>query len=52
MKKWRKEAINNHKQEHWSEEENYLFISESHHALLTSIDTYEIKTKQRDNDKK
>ncbi len=51
-KKRRKEAINNCERERWSEEESYLFISESHHALLASVDTYEIKMKRRDDDKK
>jgi len=45
MKEQRKEVINDHKQEHQSEEESYLFISESHHALLASINTYKIKMK-------
>ncbi len=45
VKEWRKEVINDCKQERWSEEKNYLFISESHHALLASVNTYEMKTK-------
>ncbi len=52
MKEQRKEAINDCKRERQSEERSYLFISESHHALLTSVNTYEIKTKQCDNDEK
>ncbi len=52
MKERRKEVINNRKQERWSEEESYLFISESHNALLASVDTYEMKMKRRDDDKK
>ncbi len=52
VKEWRKEAINDHKRECQSEEESYLFISESCHALLTSVDTYEMKMKQHDNDEK
>ncbi len=52
VKEWRKEVINDREREHWSKEESYLFISESHHALLTSVNTYETKTKQHDDDKK
>ncbi len=52
MKKWRKEAINDREQKRWSEERSYLFISESHHALLASVKTYKIKTKWRDDNKK
>jgi len=52
MKERRKEAINNRERERRSEERSYLFISESHHALLASVDTYETKTKRRDDDKK
>jgi len=52
MKKQRKIIIKNCKQEHQSEEESYLFISESHHALLASNDTYEMKMKRCDDDKK
>jgi len=44
-KKRRKEAINDREQERRSEEESYLFISKSRHALLTSVNTYETKTK-------
>jgi len=51
-KEQRKEAINNRKREHQSEEESYLFVSESHHTLLASVNTYKMKTKWRDNDKK
>ncbi len=52
VKEWREEAINDRKWEHWSEEESYLFISESRHALLASINTYETKMKQHDDNKK
>ncbi len=52
MKEQRKEVINDRKQECWSEEKSYLFINESHHALLTSIDTYKTKMKWCDDDKK
>ncbi len=52
VKKRRKEVINNCKWECWSEERSYLFINESHHALLTSVDTYKMKMKQCDDDKK
>ncbi len=52
VKERRKEAINDRKREHWSEEESYLFISESHHALLTSVDIYKTKTKRCDDNKK
>ncbi len=52
MKEWRKEVINNHKREHQSEERSYLFISESCHALLASINTYKMKMKWCDDDKK
>ncbi len=52
MKERRKEAINDRKQKRWSEEESYLFISESHHALLASVDTYKMKMKRCDDDKK
>ena len=51
-KERRKEMINNREREHWSEEESYLFISESHHALLASVNTYEMKMKWHDNNKK
>jgi len=51
-KERRKEAINDREREHQSEKRSYLFISESHHALLASINTYKIKTKQCDDDKK
>ncbi len=51
-KKWRKEAINDYKQEHQSEEKSYLFINESHHALLTSVNTYKIKMKWCNDNKK
>ncbi len=51
-KEWRKEAINDHEQERWSEERSYLFISESHYALLTSVDTYKMKMKRCDDNKK
>jgi len=44
-KERRKEAINDREQEHRSEERNYLFISESHHALLASVNTYKTKMK-------
>jgi len=52
MKKRRKEAINDRERKHRSEEKSYLFISESHHALLASVNTYEMKTKQYDDDEK
>ncbi len=52
MKEQRKEVSNDCKREHWSEERSYLFISESRHALLASVNTYEIKTKWRDDNKK
>ena len=52
VKKRRKEAINDCKWECQSEEKSYLFISKSHHALLASVNTYKIKTKQHDDDKK
>jgi len=51
-KKRRKEAINDRERECQSEEKSYLFISESRHALLASVDTYETKMKQHNNDKK
>ena len=51
-KEQRKEVINDCKQEHQSEERSYLFISESHYTLLASIDTYKMKMKQHDNNKK
>jgi len=51
-KERRKEAINDCERERRSEEKSYLFISESRHALLASVDTYEMKTKRRDDDKK
>ncbi len=51
-KEWRKEVINDHEREHRSEEKSYLFISESCYALLASVNTYEMKTKQHDDDKK
>jgi len=51
-KKRRKEAINDRERERQSEEKSYLFISESRHALLASVNTYETKTKRHDNDKK
>ncbi len=51
-KERRKEVINDREREHWSEEKSYLFVSESHHALLTSVDTYEMKMKWHDDDKK
>jgi len=44
-KEQRKEAINDRKQEHQSEEESYLFISESRYTLLASVNTYKMKTK-------
>jgi len=52
MKERRKEAINDRERERRSEERSYLFISESRHALLASVDTYETKTKRHDDDKK
>ncbi len=52
VKEWRKEVINDCKWEHWSEEKSYLFISKFHHALLTSVNTYEMKAKWRDDDEK
>ncbi len=51
-KEWRKEAINDREWECRSEEESYLFINESRHALFTSVNTYEMKTKWRDDNKK
>jgi len=51
-KERRKEAINDRERERRSEEESYLFVSESRHALLASVDTYETKTKRRDDDEK
>ncbi len=50
-KEWRKEVINDHEREHWSEEKSYLFVSESCYTLLASVNTYEMKTKH-DDDKK
>ncbi len=52
MKEQRKEVINDCERECWSEDKSYLFISESCHALLASVNTYEMKMKQRDDDKK
>ncbi len=52
MKEWRKIMIKSCKQEHWSEEKSYLFVSESRHTLLTSDNTYEMKMKWRDDDEK
>ncbi len=52
MKKWIKEVINDHEQEHWSEEESYLFISESRYTLLASVNTYKMKMKWHDDNKK
>ncbi len=52
MKEQRKIAIKNCKRECQSEEKSYLFVSESHHALLASDDTYKMKMKWRDDDKK
>jgi len=52
VKERRKEAINDRERERQSEEKSYLFISESRHALLASVNTYETKMKRRDNDKK
>jgi len=51
-KERRKEAINDRERECRSEGKSYLFVSESRHALLASVDTYEAKTKRRDDDKK
>ncbi len=51
-KEWRKEVINDYEREHWSEEKSYLFVSESCYTLLASVNTYEMKTKQHDDDKK
>ncbi len=51
-KEWRKEVINDCKQECWSEEKSYLFISKSHYALLASINIYKMKMKQCDDNKK
>jgi len=51
-KERRKEAINDRKRERRSEGKSYLFVSESRHALLASVDTYEMKAKRRDDDKK
>jgi len=51
-KKRKKEAINDRERERQSEEKSYLFISESRHALLASVNTYETKTKRHDDDKK
>jgi len=44
-KERRKEAINDRERERRREEKSYLFISESRHALLASVDTYKMKTK-------
>jgi len=52
VKERRKEAINDRERERQSEEKSYLFISESHHALLASVDTYKMKTKRCDDDEK
>ena len=52
VKERRKEAINDCKQEHWSEGKSYLFISESRHILLASVNTYKTKMKQYDDNKK
>jgi len=52
MKERIKEAINDRERKHQSEEKSYLFISESHYTLLASVNTYEMKTKQCDDDKK
>jgi len=52
VKERRKEAINDRERERQSEEKSYLFISESHHALLASVNTYEMKTKRCDDDEK
>ncbi len=52
VKEWRKEVINDRKWKCQSEEKNYLFISESHHALLTLIDTYKMKIKWCNDDEK
>ncbi len=51
-KEWRKEAINDREWERWSEEKSYLFINESRHALLASVDTYEMKMKWCDDSEK
>ncbi len=51
-KERRKEAINNRERERRSEKKSYLFVSESCHALLASVNTYEAKTKWRDDDEK
>ncbi len=45
VKEQRKEAINDHKWEHQSEEKSYLFISESCYALFASVNTYKMKMK-------
>jgi len=45
MNERRKIMINDCKWECQSERKNYLFIIESHHALLTSVNTYKIKMK-------
>ncbi len=52
VKEQRKEVINDCKQKRWSEEKSYLFINESCHALLASVDTYEMKMKWCDDDEK
>jgi len=52
VKERRKEAINDRERERQSEEKSYLFISESHHALLASVNTYKMKTKRCDDDEK
>ncbi len=52
VEKWRKEVINDCKQEHWSKEKSYLFVNEFHYTLLTSINTYKTKMKWHDNNKK
>ena len=51
-KERRKEVINDRERERRSERKSYLFISESRHTLLASVDTYEMKMKRRDNDEK
>ncbi len=52
VKKWRKEVINDRERECQSEEKSYLFISESRHALLASVDIYKMKMKWCDDDEK
>ncbi len=38
-------VINDCRWKYWSERKDYLFINESHHALLASVNTYKMKIK-------